>query len=80
MPGVPSRRGMDGYKRLAAAVIRRNILDAQAGDAGAENWLRGPMLPWSEVLDMDPKKLHSKLDALLKAESLHHFAFGKEVE
>ena len=80
MPGVPSRRGMDGYKRLAAAVIHRTILDARAGDAGAEKWLRGPMLPFSTVLDVDPEKLHTRLDQLLEAESLQHFAFGKEVK
>ena len=77
MPGLPSRRDMDGYKRLAAAVIRRSILDAQAGDAKAESWLRGLMLPWSEVLEIDPKKIHVRLERLLKPGSLQQLTHLK---
>ena len=77
MPGLPSRRDMDGYKRLSAAVIRRSILDAQDGDAKAESWLRGLMLPWSEELEIDPKKLHVRLEHLLKPGSLQQLTHLK---
>ena len=70
---MPSRVFMDGPKRLAASVIRRAIVDAIEGDVAAENWLRGPMAPWFDILGADPSKLHKRLDVLLAAESIQQF-------
>ena len=63
----------DPYKRLAAAVIRRAVLDARGQvhppikrgsfraermQREAQKFLQGSMLPWSEMLDIDSEKLH----------------------
>ena len=82
MPGrhtsLPSRVFMDGYKRLSAAVIRRSVVDALDGNLEAVQWLRGAMMPWSEVSGMDVDKIHARLDELLKAESLQQFLDSKK--
>ena len=63
------RENYDPYKRLAAAVIYRAIQDAR-GEVShktahiehtmeeAQNFLKGGMLPWSEMLDFDKGKVH----------------------
>ena len=66
----------DPWKRLAAAVIYRAVLDAtghmhppiKRGSLRAERmqreaqkFLQGSMLPWSEMLDIDSEKLHKRL-------------------
>ena len=70
MPGMVSRAHMDGYKRLAASVIRRAIVDARAGDSKAESWLMGPMLPFSEMLDFDLERAHNKISDIISSEEV----------
>ena len=70
MPGMVSRAHMDGYKRLASAVIRRAVVDARAGDSKAENWLMGPMLPFSEMLDFDLERVHNKISDIISSEDV----------
>ena len=70
MPGMVSRAHMDGYKRLAASVIRRAIVDARAGDSKAESWLMGPMLPFSEMLDFDLERVHNKISDIISSEEV----------
>jgi len=70
MPGIAKRAHLDGYKRLAAAVIRRAIVDARAGDGDAESWLMGPMLPFGEMLDFDLERVHVKMLGILSSEDL----------
>tara|TARA_R100000306_G_C4256278_1_gene82975 strand:- start:218 stop:472 length:255 start_codon:yes stop_codon:yes gene_type:complete len=65
-----SRAHMDGYKRLAASVIRRAIVDARAGDSKAESWLMGPMLPFGEVLDFDLERIHNKISDIISSEDV----------
>jgi len=61
---------MDGYKRLAASVIRRAIVDARAGDSEAESWLMGPMLPFGEMLDFDLERVHNKISDIISSEDV----------
>ena len=68
MPGKVSRAHMNGYKRLASAVIRRAVVDARAGDDEAESWLMGPMLPFSEALDFDLERAHNKISDIISSE------------
>ena len=70
MPGMVSRVHMDGYKRLAASVIRRAIVDARAGDSEAESWLMGPMLPFGEMLDFDLERVHNKISDIISSEDV----------
>ena len=70
MPGMVSRAHMDGYKRLAASVIRRAIVDARAGDSEAESWLMGPMLPFGEMLDFDLERVHNKISDIISSEDV----------
>jgi hypothetical protein len=70
MPGKVSRAHMNGYKRLASAVIRRAVVDARAGDDEAESWLMGPMLPFSEALDFDLERAHNKISDIISSEEV----------
>ena len=70
MPGKVSRVHMNGYKRLASAVIRRAVVDARAGDDEAESWLMGPMLPFSEALDFDLERAHNKISDIISSEEV----------
>mgnify|MGYP006408607735 FL=1 len=77
------RANYNPYKRLAAAVIHRAILDAKGqvppayGNGKyiventikeAQRFLKGGMRPWSEILDLDDEKM-AKLSATIRRQA-----------
>jgi hypothetical protein len=77
---LSKRANYDSYKRLAAAVIHRAILDARGhvptayGNKkniveetieNAHRFLQSEMLPWSEFVDLDGDKI-AKLSAKIR--------------
>ena len=70
MPGIQSRRHMNGERRLAASVIRRAIIDARRGDEAAGDWLMGPMRPWSEILNFDLERIHNIMPDILSRKNI----------
>lgn len=49
---------------LAAAMVQRAVVDAQAGDEDAREWLRYRALPWLEILcptEVDPGEVLRQL-------------------
>jgi len=80
--GYSGSKGSDPLKNLAAAVVQtayrdavgpsvwpktaKKLNQARRKQREARRWLRGSMMPWSELLDLDFDELRERIEGLLE--------------